>query len=117
MAHRKIVSSERRAIGKKLREARERRVWSQLYLATKLETNQTTVSRWEKGVTLPSYFFREKLCSLLGVSMEVFGGLVEVEESEFQEEERPSLLNPENEVTDLSPPEASDAREQNNSSM
>lgn len=47
-----------------LTEARQRRGWSQLELAQKLGTTQANVSRWERGITTPGPYFRNKLHQL-----------------------------------------------------
>jgi len=47
-----------------LKIERERRGWSQNTVAEAVGTDPTTVSRWERGVSFPYPFFREKLCAL-----------------------------------------------------
>ncbi len=47
-----------------LKIERERRGWSQQTVAEAVGTDPTTVGRWERGVSLPYPFFREKLCVL-----------------------------------------------------
>ena len=48
----------------RLIEARKHRQWSQQEMASRLGTTQHNVSRWERGVTTPSSYFRAKLCEL-----------------------------------------------------
>jgi uncharacterized membrane protein/DNA-binding XRE family transcriptional regulator len=48
-----------------MKSERERRGWSQARLAELIGTDSGTVSRWERGVTSPSPYFREKLVALL----------------------------------------------------
>ena len=48
-----------------LTEARRLRVWSQKELAEQLGTTQVNVSRWERGLTTPTPYFRSKLMALL----------------------------------------------------
>jgi uncharacterized membrane protein/DNA-binding XRE family transcriptional regulator len=48
----------------RMKHERVRRGWSQARLADLLGTDAGTVSRWERGVTSPSPYFREKLCAL-----------------------------------------------------
>lgn len=50
-----------------LRQARTLRGWSQMALARQLETSTKNISRWERGETIPSPFYRERLCQLFGV--------------------------------------------------
>ncbi len=52
----------------RLTGARLHRQWSQAELAEQLGTTQVNVSRWERGITSPSRYFREKLCQLFGKS-------------------------------------------------
>lgn len=49
-----------------LTEARNARRWSQQEVAEKLGTTYVNVSRWERGITRPSPYFRKKLCVLFG---------------------------------------------------
>ncbi len=48
----------------RLKIERERRGWSQNTVAEAVGTDPTTVSRWERGISFPYPFFREKLCAL-----------------------------------------------------
>lgn len=50
----------------RLTEARNARRWSQQEVAEKLGTTYVNVSRWERGITRPSPYFRKKLCVLFG---------------------------------------------------
>ena len=47
-----------------LRREREIHGWTQNYVATYIDTNSYTVSRWENGITFPSSKYRLKLCEL-----------------------------------------------------
>jgi transcriptional regulator with XRE-family HTH domain len=50
-----------------LRRQREQRGWSQRYLAQQIGApTPFYVSRWENGVSRPSPYYREKLCTLFG---------------------------------------------------
>lgn len=51
-----------------LKQARIHQGWSQEYVAQEVGTDAFTVSRWERGVTMPSPHFRPKLCALFGLS-------------------------------------------------
>lgn len=48
----------------RLTEARNARGWSQHEMADNLGTTYVNVSRWERGITRPSPYFRKKLCTL-----------------------------------------------------
>ena len=50
----------------RLTEARNTRGWSQQEVADQLGTTYVNVSRWERGITRPSPYFRRKLCVLFG---------------------------------------------------
>jgi tetratricopeptide (TPR) repeat protein/transcriptional regulator with XRE-family HTH domain len=49
-----------------LTEARNASGWSQNEVADKIGTTYVNVSRWERGITRPSPYFRKKLCVLFG---------------------------------------------------
>ncbi|HVB24267.1 MAG TPA: tetratricopeptide repeat protein [Ktedonobacteraceae bacterium] len=52
----------------RLAEARLSRDWSQQEVAQRIGTNYVNVSRWERGVTKPTPYFRRKLCHLFGMT-------------------------------------------------
>src|SRR6266849_9049290 len=54
----------------RLRRARSLKGWSQADLAEQVGTSFEIVSRWERGVTIPSPYYRERLCAVLGQSAE-----------------------------------------------
>ena len=76
-------TSFKKSLGATLRLERERHGWSQQEMADKIGTNQVTVSRWEKGVSTPGPYFRQKLVDLFGKSLEQLGL---VDEETFVEE-------------------------------
>ena len=47
-----------------LKQARVRKGWSQEHVGREVGTDAFTVSRWERGITMPSPHFRQKLCNL-----------------------------------------------------
>ena len=61
-----------------LRAERQRRGWSQTRVATALGTSAETVGRWERGVAMPSPYFRERLCHLFGCDAVQFGWVAPV---------------------------------------
>ena len=75
MTFKEIFPNER------LRQARHLKGWTQSELAAALDTDFETVSRWERGVTLPSAFYREKLCQIFGNTAEELGLLPSANES------------------------------------
>jgi WD40 repeat protein/transcriptional regulator with XRE-family HTH domain len=56
-----------------LRRERERRGWSQAFLAEKLGCDTKTVGRWEKGESLPRPYYRVALAALLGKDLTELG--------------------------------------------
>src|SRR5712691_4056425 len=58
-----------------LRYYRENRGWSQQKVAELVDTSEDMVSRWERGVTKTSTYYREKLCTLFGKTAEELGFL------------------------------------------
>ena len=51
-----------------LKKERKRRGWSQAYVAEKLGTDFRVVSRWERGLHLPTAYHRPALCALFNMS-------------------------------------------------
>ncbi|HET8851928.1 MAG TPA: NB-ARC domain-containing protein, partial [Ktedonobacteraceae bacterium] len=56
-----------------LRRARESKCLSQQQMAELLDTSTFTISRWERGLTLPGPYFRQKLCALFECSPDALG--------------------------------------------
>ena len=67
MSQGKFVPNER------LWHARTCKGWSQARLAEEVGTSFEMVSRWERGITVPSPYYRERLCAVLGQSAEELG--------------------------------------------
>lgn len=57
----------------RLKHERERRGWSQAKVAEELGIDSTTMSRWERGISLPYPYYREKLCVLYGKNAHELG--------------------------------------------
>ncbi|GHO44129.1 tetratricopeptide repeat protein [Ktedonospora formicarum] len=57
----------------RLRRERELRGWSQSRVAQEIGTDPATVSRWERGLSFPYPYFRERLCDLFGKNAEELG--------------------------------------------
>ncbi len=49
-----------------LKQERTRRGWSQVKVAKAIGIDSTTVSRWERGLSLPYPYYRERLSTLFG---------------------------------------------------
>lgn len=67
------MSREEFAPNERLRHARSLKGWSQAELAEEVGTSFEMVSRWERGVTVPSPYYRERLCAALGKTTEELG--------------------------------------------
>ena len=67
------MSVEERVPNERLRHARSLRGWSQAKLAEEVGTSFEMVSRWERGVTIPTLYFRGQLCEALGMTAEELG--------------------------------------------
>jgi len=57
----------------RLSRAREQRGWSQQEVADQIGTTPVNISRWERGITVPSPYFRHKLCDLFGKDAQDLG--------------------------------------------
>ena len=70
-----------------LKNEREQRGWSQARVAEQIGTDAGTISRWERGITSPTPYFRERLCLLYGKTTQELGLLDEkypsLEETDF----------------------------------
>lgn len=60
-------------IATRLRRERERRSWTQAYVAEKIGTTDANVSRWERGKTTPDMYYRQQLCTLYEKTAEQLG--------------------------------------------
>lgn len=81
---------------KQLTSERLRRSWSQQELAERLGTTPENVSRWERGVTFPRPYYRQKLCDLFQKNAEELGLFLETEHASegVGENEASSKLTP-----------------------
>jgi transcriptional regulator with XRE-family HTH domain len=68
-----VMSVEERVPNERLRHARSLKGWSQAKLAEEVGTSFEMVSRWERGVTTPTLYFRAKLCEALQMTAEELG--------------------------------------------
>lgn len=56
-----------------LRYQRQKRGWSQQRVAEQIGTSMDMVSRWERGASMPTPYYREKLCALFQADAEELG--------------------------------------------
>ncbi len=64
---------QKATVNSRLRAAREKRGWSQNELAKRLDVNELTVGRWERGERSPQLLYRARLCELFGMTAEELG--------------------------------------------
>ena len=67
-------------INHRLKEEREKRGWSQARVAEQIDSDAINVSRWERGFSTPSPYYREKICRLYGKNAQDLGFLDETRE-------------------------------------
>ncbi|MBV9616371.1 MAG: helix-turn-helix domain-containing protein [Ktedonobacteraceae bacterium] len=65
----------------RLKRERELRGWSQAKVAMEIGTDPATIGRWERGLSFPYPYFREKLCVLFGKSAPELGLMRNKDES------------------------------------
>jgi transcriptional regulator with XRE-family HTH domain len=81
-----VLKCEPRQSKRLLRLARESRYWSQQELADAIGTTPLNVGRWERGVTIPSPYFRHKLCEIFEKSPEELGFVQQDAETPYMSE-------------------------------
>jgi tetratricopeptide (TPR) repeat protein/transcriptional regulator with XRE-family HTH domain len=69
----KVKATPPRVPNRLLRQAREQACFSQEALAERLGTTQVTISRWERGLTNPTFYYRKQLCELFGLLADALG--------------------------------------------
>jgi transcriptional regulator with XRE-family HTH domain len=72
------MAFEESSANERLRRARLLKGWTQSDLAEALGTDFETVSRWERGITMPSPYYLGQLARVLGKSAEELGLLPDV---------------------------------------
>src|SRR5579863_7276120 len=75
-----------RSTGSQLKQERERHGWSQEHVAKHIGSTQVTISRWEKGISVPGPYYRQKLSELFGRSLQELGLFVEAEQDTLEQE-------------------------------
>jgi tetratricopeptide (TPR) repeat protein/transcriptional regulator with XRE-family HTH domain len=70
-----------------LRNERERLGWTRAYVAEKLGlADPKTLGRWERGVSSPNAYFRQKLCNLFGKTSKDLGLIQPISDKHREEE-------------------------------
>lgn len=70
-----------------LKRVREQRGWTQSEVAERIGSTRINVGRWEKGLTFPSPYYRQKLGELFGKSISELGLIPEGGDERDREEE------------------------------
>ena len=65
--------SRYRGPNRTLKLERERRGWTQRYVAQQIGVDPFTISRWERGLNLPSPYALQKVSRLFGKTPEELG--------------------------------------------
>lgn len=65
-----MAADTKTSFAQRLKVARQRKCWSQEALAEKLDATRLSVSRWERGLTLPGLHHRQQLCALFDMTLE-----------------------------------------------
>ncbi|MBX5458579.1 MAG: helix-turn-helix domain-containing protein [Thermogemmatispora sp.] len=73
----------------RLRHEREMRGWSQARVAEAIGSSEKNVSRWERGVSSPQPYYREKLCQLFGKSARELGFVEDAEGTPLERDALP----------------------------
>lgn len=80
--------------GDKLKKEREKKGWSQEYLATKIHVSRQSVSKWETGKNYPSIGVIIDLSDLFGITIdELLRSDGELKEKIIQDSKRSTDLN------------------------
>src|SRR5205085_9048244 len=79
---RPVKKTDRATPNRLLSSQRKLRYWTQSQVAEQLGTTTVNVNRWERGLTSPSLYFRQKLCDLFGKSAEELGRISAAERHE-----------------------------------
>jgi tetratricopeptide (TPR) repeat protein/transcriptional regulator with XRE-family HTH domain len=69
------MSADAKPYSEALRYHRLRHGWSQKRVADQVGTNEDMVSRWERGISMPSPYYRERLCKIFQADAEALGFL------------------------------------------
>ncbi len=70
-----MSTSRKHTTGQRLRQERERLLWSQEQLAEKIGATALSINRWEHDKAMPRPFYRAELCRVFNISAQsLFGG-------------------------------------------
>ena len=72
-AHEEATKSKRPPFYKQLRYERELRGWTQANLAAEVGCDTKAISRWERGLIIPTPYYRRGLCKIFGKNAEELG--------------------------------------------
>src|SRR5215470_4020703 len=75
-----------------LQRERKRRSWSQEDVADKIGSHSKTVSRWERGLSIPSLYYQKKLAEIFEKSIEELGFPIGPEEPSEEDAQQNNLF-------------------------
>ena len=78
----------------RLKAERELRGWSQKYVADQLGADHYYLSRWERGTSAPSPYYRQKLCVLFGKNAKELGLLQEESSEDLGDQSKGTTPSP-----------------------
>ncbi|MFL5626258.1 MAG: tetratricopeptide repeat protein [Ktedonobacteraceae bacterium] len=87
-----MKKAQRAHPNQRLKQERELRGWSQNDVARQLGVEHYYLSRWERGMTVPSPYYRQKLCALFGKNADELGLLHHNAPEVRQEQETSSVI-------------------------
>src|SRR5947209_7648332 len=79
------IKKNSRPTNSRLKREREQRGWTQSELAERIGTTQVNISRWEKNVTTPGPFYRQRLGELFEKSIQELGFIPQINEERNEE--------------------------------
>lgn len=90
---------EKKLMGQRIKQEREKKGWSQDILGDKLERNRTNVSNYESGRTVPPGNILKDMATLFGVDSDYILGLSDARRaiSIIEKNTNPSSVSPEKE--------------------
>jgi len=85
MPRKTLPKKELKVLGELIKRKREEHLWTQVDLAVKIGVEPNTVTRWEGGKSLPTYYAQQKLIKVLQINKDAFSLSASVEPSGVQE--------------------------------
>jgi transcriptional regulator with XRE-family HTH domain len=84
------MNTRRRALGARIKKARQQKGWYQRELASAVHVQPQTISNWERGVSVPGLAYLELLSRALEVPI---GALLEGQDASTDEQPSPATIS------------------------